>query len=121
MNRQTGRPLSSCTNDACSKTGPWVESDLPYPLNVYGTSKLAGEQAVEKVGGKYLIFRTSWVYGPHGNNFLLTMLRLGRERDRLSVVDDQFGGPTTSVQLARATHAIVAPGLVTIEVTDKFV
>jgi dTDP-4-dehydrorhamnose reductase len=90
-----------------SKTGPWVESDLPYPLNVYGTSKLAGEQAVEKVGGKYLIFRTSWVYGPHGNNFLLTMLRLGRERDRLSVVDDQFGGPTTSVQLARATHAIV--------------
>jgi dTDP-4-dehydrorhamnose reductase len=90
-----------------SKAGPWVESDVPNPLNVYGASKLAGEQAVEKVGGKYLIFRTSWVYGPHGNNFLLTMLRLGRERDRLSIVDDQVGGPTTSVQLARATHSIV--------------
>ncbi len=90
-----------------SKTAPWVETDVPNPLNVYGASKLAGEQAVEKIGGKYLIFRTSWVYGPHGNNFLLTMLRLGRERDRLSIVDDQVGGPTTSVQLARATHAIV--------------
>jgi dTDP-4-dehydrorhamnose reductase len=90
-----------------SKTDPWVESDLPNPLNVYGASKLAGEQAVEKIGGNYLIFRTSWVYGPHGNNFLLTMLRLARERDHLSVVDDQVGGPTTSIQLARATHSIV--------------
>jgi dTDP-4-dehydrorhamnose reductase len=89
-----------------SKSEPWVESDLPNPLNVYGASKLAGEEAVAKVGGKYLIFRTSWVYGPHGNNFLLTMLRLGRERDRLSIVDDQVGGPTTSIQLARATHTI---------------
>jgi dTDP-4-dehydrorhamnose reductase len=89
------------------KAGPWAETDLPNPLNVYGASKLAGEQAVEKIGGKYIIFRTSWVYGPHGNNFLLTMLRLGRERDRLSIVDDQVGGPTTSIQLARATHAIV--------------
>ena len=79
----------------------------PHPLNVYGASKLAGEQAVENVGGKYLIFRTSWVYGPHGNNFLLTMLRLARERDRLSIVDDQIGAPTTSIELARATHAIV--------------
>jgi dTDP-4-dehydrorhamnose reductase len=90
-----------------SKTGPWVETDLPNPLNVYGASKLAGEQAVEKVGGRSLIFRTSWVYGPHGNNFLLTMLRLGRERDRLSIVDDQVGAPTTSIELARATHNIV--------------
>jgi len=90
-----------------SKVGSWVETDTPNPLNVYGASKLAGEQAVEKVGGKFLIFRTSWVYGPHGNNFLLTMLRLGRERDRLSIVDDQVGAPTTSVELARATHAVV--------------
>lgn len=89
-----------------SKVGPWVETDSPNPLNVYGASKLAGEQAVEKIGGKFLIFRTSWVYGPHGNNFLLTMLRLGRERDRLSIVDDQVGAPTTSIELARATHAI---------------
>jgi dTDP-4-dehydrorhamnose reductase len=90
-----------------SKPEPWVETDAPNPLNVYGASKLAGEQAVEKTGGKILIFRTSWVYGPHGTNFLLTMLRLARERDRLSIVDDQVGAPTTSVQLARATHAIV--------------
>jgi dTDP-4-dehydrorhamnose reductase len=90
-----------------SKAGPWVETDTPNPLNVYGASKLAGEQAVEKVGGKFLILRTSWVYGPHGNNFLLTMLRLGRERDRLSIVDDQVGAPTTSIELARTTHAIV--------------
>ncbi len=89
------------------KSESWTESDSPNPLNVYGSSKLAGEQAVEGVGGKFLIFRTSWVYGPHGNNFLLTMLRLARERDRLSIVDDQIGGPTTSIELARATHLII--------------
>ncbi|MGD0348629.1 MAG: dTDP-4-dehydrorhamnose reductase [Terracidiphilus sp.] len=89
------------------KSSPWVETDAPGPLNVYGASKLAGERAVENIGGKFLIFRTSWVYGPHGNNFLLTMLRLARERDRLSIVDDQIGGPTTSIELARATHSIV--------------
>ncbi len=90
-----------------AKTSPWIESDAPGPLNVYGASKLAGEQAVESIGGRFLIFRTSWVYGPHGKNFLLTMLRLAGERDRLSIVDDQVGAPTTSVELARATHAIV--------------
>jgi dTDP-4-dehydrorhamnose reductase len=90
-----------------SKPQPWIETDAPHPLNVYGASKLAGEQAVQNIGGKFLIFRTSWVYGPHGNNFLLTMLRLARERDRLSIVDDQVGAPTTSIVLARATHAIV--------------
>lgn len=88
------------------KEQPWVESDEPDPLNVYGASKLAGEQAVQQTGGRFLIFRTSWVYGPHGNNFLLTMLRLGRERDRLSIVDDQFGSPTTSIELANATRTI---------------
>ena len=88
------------------KQSPWVETDEPNPLNVYGASKLAGEQAVQNTGGRYLIFRTSWVYGPHGNNFLLTMLRLARERDRLSIVDDQFGSPTTSIELARATRTI---------------
>ena len=90
-----------------SKQGPWVETDQTNPLNLYGVSKLAGEQAIQNVGGKHLIFRTSWVYGPHGNNFLLTMLRLGRERDRLNIVDDQFGAPTTSIELANATRAIV--------------
>jgi dTDP-4-dehydrorhamnose reductase len=83
------------------KQQPWIEADEPGPLSVYGATKLAGEQAIAQVGGRYLIFRTSWVYGPHGNNFLLTMLRLARERDRLTIVDDQFGSPTTSIELAR--------------------
>ncbi len=91
-----------------SKQGSWTEMDLPHPLSVYGATKLAGEEAIRAVGGRYLIFRTSWVYGLHGKNFLLTMLRLGRERDRLSIVDDQFGAPTTSRELAQATHTIVS-------------
>jgi dTDP-4-dehydrorhamnose reductase len=89
-----------------SKPSPWVETDQPNPLNVYGATKLAGEEAIQQVGGKYLIFRTSWVFGPHGQNFLLTMLRLGRERDSLNIVDDQIGAPTTSIELANATRSI---------------
>jgi dTDP-4-dehydrorhamnose reductase len=91
-----------------SKPSPWIEADVPNPLSVYGASKLAGEQAVASAGGRFLVFRTSWVYGPHGKNFLLTMLRLGAERDQLSIVDDQIGAPTTASELARATHEIVA-------------
>ena len=91
-----------------SKQEPWTEGDEPHPLNVYGATKLAGEQAIQGIGGRYLIFRTSWVYGPHGQNFLLTMLRLARERERLSIVDDQFGAPTTSIELAQATRSIVS-------------
>jgi dTDP-4-dehydrorhamnose reductase len=90
-----------------TKRQPWIESDEPNPLGVYGATKLAGERAIQQVDGRYLIFRTSWVYGPHGKNFLLTMLRLAAERDRLSIVDDQIGSPTTSIELARATRAIV--------------
>lgn len=90
-----------------SKKSPWIESDSPNPLNVYGRTKLAGEDAIREVDGKYLIFRTSWVYGPHGHNFLRTMLRLGRDRDQLKVVDDQFGAPTSSMAIADATRAIV--------------
>jgi dTDP-4-dehydrorhamnose reductase len=76
-------------------------------LSVYGASKLAGEQAIQNSRARHLIFRTSWVYGPHGKNFLLTMLRLAAERDSLSIVDDQIGAPTTSIELARSTHEIV--------------
>jgi dTDP-4-dehydrorhamnose reductase len=90
-----------------SKVDAWVEADSPNPLNIYGASKLAGERAIVQIGGKFLIFRTSWVYGPLGNNFLLTMLRLGRERDRLNIVDDQIGTPTTTIELANATRSIV--------------
>jgi len=89
------------------KQSPWVEEDQPAPLNSYGLTKLAGEQGIQQVGGRFLIFRTSWVYGPHGSNFLLTMLRLGRERERLTVVDDQIGAPTSAGELARATRQIV--------------
>jgi dTDP-4-dehydrorhamnose reductase len=90
-----------------TKSEPWVETDPTNPLNTYGVSKLAGEKAIQEIGGRSLIFRTSWVYGPHGKNFLLTMLRLARERDRLSIVADQIGAPTTSIALANATQAIV--------------
>jgi dTDP-4-dehydrorhamnose reductase len=90
-----------------SKLKPWTEEEAPAPLSVYGASKLAGEQAIQNSRARYLIFRTSWVYSPRGSNFLLTMLRLARERDRLSIVDDQMGAPTTSIELARVTHTIV--------------
>ena len=86
---------------------PWTEADTPNPLNVYGATKLAGERAIESTSCKRLVFRTSWVYGPHGNNFLFTMLRLARERERLSIVNDQVGAPTSSIEIASATRKIV--------------
>lgn len=90
-----------------SKSEPWVETDEPNPLNVYGHTKLAGERAVMERGGKYLIFRTSWVFSAHGNNFLLTMRRLAKERDTLKIVNDQFGAPTSAGALAQATREAV--------------
>lgn len=90
-----------------TKAGAYVESDEPRPLNVYGASKLAGERAVAAAGGRHLILRTSWVYGANGNNFLLTIRRLAREREELKIVDDQVGGPTSSIQLAHATSRLV--------------
>jgi len=91
-----------------SKQGPWVETDAPGPLNVYGKTKLAGDEAIAAAGGDYLILRTSWVYGARGANFLLTMLRLAKERPELRIVDDQAGSPTTSECIAQATADILA-------------
>jgi len=89
------------------KQGVWLEDDAPAPLSVYGRSKLAGEQAITDVGGSHLILRTSWVYGLHGKNFLLTMLKLAETRDELAIVDDQIGAPTWAVTIADATAAII--------------
>ncbi|AOK40227.1 TPA: dTDP-4-dehydrorhamnose reductase [Burkholderia vietnamiensis] len=87
---------------------PFREDDATGPLNVYGRTKLAGEQAIAAVDGDYFVFRTSWVYGTTGSNFLRTMLRLGRERDELSVVADQIGAPTWSGTIAVLTGHILA-------------
>lgn len=88
---------------------PWRENDMTAPLNVYGTTKLEGEQLIRQAGCRHLIFRTSWVYGARGGNFAKTMLRLAQERDSLKVIDDQVGAPTGADLLADVTaHAIRA-------------
>lgn len=86
-----------------TKPTPYVEDDPPAPLNAYGRSKLAGDQAVMAAGGAYLIFRLCWVYGGRGQNFLRTILRLATSRDELRVVNDQHGCPTWSRLIAEAT------------------
>lgn len=89
------------------KDTPYTEADQPNPLNVYGASKLAGEQAIRAVNGEHLILRTSWVYSRHGRNFLLTMLRLLQEKPHLRVVADQIGAPTWAGTIAASTRALI--------------
>ena len=86
-----------------TKTEPYVETDAPNPLGSYGRSKLAGDEAVRATGGTHLIFRLCWVYGARGQNFMLTMMRLAREREKLRVVGDQVGCPTWSRTIAETT------------------
>jgi len=83
--------------------GPYNEGDKTSPINIYGKTKLEGERSVIETGGKYLIFRTSWVYDGYNKNFFCTMMRLGKEREELSVVDDQIGAPTYAPALAKRT------------------
>jgi len=90
-----------------SSSVPYAETDRPTPVNVYGKTKLAGEEAIRAVGARYLIFRTAWVYGRRGRNFLLTILRLATEREELRVVHDQFGAPTWSHEIANATAKVL--------------
>src|SRR5208282_271734 len=89
------------------KDSPYDEADAPNPLNVYGKSKLAGERAIQSSGVSYLIFRTSWIYGRRGRNFLLTILRLATEREELRVVSDQIGAPTCSSEIAAGTARVL--------------
>jgi dTDP-4-dehydrorhamnose reductase len=99
-----------------TKTQPYLETDTPNPLGAYGRSKLAGDEAVRAAGGAHLIFRLCWVYGARGQNFMLTMMRLAREREKLRVVGDQVGCPTWSRLIAETTslalkHTLVARDL----------
>ena len=104
--KKLGIPLVHYSTDYVfngTGTRPWHEDMPAAPANIYGKSKRAGEEAIISVGGDYLIFRTSWVYDANGRNFLTTMLRLGAERERLSIVSDQIGAPTYALHLADRT------------------
>ncbi|WP_106478749.1 dTDP-4-dehydrorhamnose reductase [Phytohalomonas tamaricis] len=90
---------------------PWEETSGTGPLSVYGRTKLEGDEAVAASGCRYLIFRTSWVYSAHGNNFMKTMLRLGREREALNVVADQVGAPTPARLIAQVTEYALRQGI----------
>jgi dTDP-4-dehydrorhamnose reductase len=91
-----------------TQRAPYVEADRPAPINEYGRSKLAGERAIVRSGCRHLILRTSWVYAMRGNNFVLTMLKLARERPQLRVVNDQVGAPTWAHDIALATVAALS-------------
>ena len=84
----------------------WREDDPVAPLGAYGRSKLAGERLVAAASGPHAILRTAWVFAGHGNNFVRTMLRVGAQRDRLTVVDDQYGGPTPAAAIAEAAVTV---------------
>lgn len=93
-----------------TKKEPYTENDLSNPQSVYGSTKLQGEKEVQAILDKYYIIRTSWVYSQFGHNFMKTMIRLGNERDSLSVVNDQTGTPTNAVDLAQTLVAIIKSG-----------
>lgn len=107
--RERGALLVQVSTDYIFDGGkgtPYVEDDAPCPLSIYGESKLAGEMNAAFTP-EYLVVRTQWLYGLHGKNFVETMLRLGAEKDEVTVVDDQIGSPTWTVDLARAIIALI--------------
>lgn len=95
-----------------AKTSPYTETDSTNPLNVYGQSKLAGEQAIQATGADHLILRTSWVYAARGQNFLKTVLRLAAEREELSIVSDQIGSPTWARLIAETTAHVLNQSMI---------
>lgn len=99
---------------------PWNEDDATEPMNVYGETKLQGEQAIARNMSKYLIFRTSWVYAARGSNFAKTMIRLAKDRETLSVINDQFGAPTGADLLADSTAHAIRVALVKPEVSGLY-
>jgi len=86
---------------------PYIESDLPCPLSVYGQTKFDAEKAVEKINRQYFILRTAWLYSPFGKNFVKTMIKLGQEKDEIKVVSDQIGCPTYAYDLADAIRKLI--------------
>jgi dTDP-4-dehydrorhamnose reductase len=106
-----GVPLVHISTDYVfdgSKSGAYLETDATAPIGIYGQSKCRGEEALVAAGGRHVVLRTSWVFGAHGQNFVRTMIRLGRERDSLRVVDDQHGCPTPADSLAEAVATVAA-------------
>ena len=91
-----------------SGSQPWLESDAPAPLNVYGASKRDGERGIQSSGARHLIFRTSWVHATHGANFIKTILRLAKERDQLTIINDQIGAPTSAALIADMTTQAIS-------------
>jgi len=106
-----GAPVIHFSTDyvfAGDGTRPWSEDDPTHPLSVYGASKLAGEEALAASGAAHLIFRSSWIYGTQGKNFLLTILKLAREREELRIVNDQYGAPTWARTLGQLiVHSVL--------------
>ncbi len=90
-----------------NKNNPYLESDIPNPLGIYGKTKLESELVIQKIWNQHIIVRTAWVYSPFGNNFMKTMLRLAEQRDEISVVNDQIGTPTNALDLAEALLKII--------------
>lgn len=95
-----------------TKHTPYVETDIPCPNSVYGATKLAGEVAVQKICPQHVIIRTAWLYSAFGNNFVKTMMRLGKEKTELGVIFDQIGTPTYAHDLAQAVMTIIDKGIV---------